>query len=295
MILYPTDAYYGHNYVLAWYTGASPDRPWCAQLQHGWNLSSGFGATKMLPGLPKLMWNRKNAEFLRSRLSARDARRVHVVGAPFAYLDHMLVGKVARQRPPDGTLLYPFHGASSEYGGDHRVLAGQVRERETGPVTVCLYWRDHAELKVRDRYSAAGFRVICHGRRTDPLFLVRQWLAILAHRRVVTNRVSTALWYAGWLGREIEVYGPVWGNQGSRELERAEKLQQQRWPALFSGPVVGDAARTLAHVELGASDLRSADALRRFLGWSGPRRPMASLLATALLVRRLVTKGSSAG
>ena len=54
---------------------------------------------------------------------------------------------------------------------EHERYVAEIAEREHGTTTVCLYWREYEDERVRRRYQRAGFPVVCHGRREDPLFL----------------------------------------------------------------------------------------------------------------------------
>ena len=291
--MFQTDGFYGHRTILARYAGRPDGLPIWAHLQHGWNAATGFG-TKYLAGfdnpktldgrLPVLVWNERN------RKTCVDAglRDVHVIGAPFAYLDHLL-GPGPRAEGV-GTIAYPLHGGlrpdATGSAGGHLVEGGReedayvaaLAEREDGPVTVCLYWREYERPELRRPYEEAGFQVTTHGGREDPHFLHRQREALLAHRRVVTNRVSTALWYGALLGREVEVYGPLFGSGDAQEEAWWRERQHVWWPEVHAGPVAGSEAVALGRSELGADERRDPDELARLLGWSGWRRPLAPLV-----------------
>jgi hypothetical protein len=289
--MFPTDAYYGHRAILARWCGRPDGLPIWGHLQHGWNAATGFG-TKHVPGLgntatldhrlPALVWNDRNERHCREA----GIPRVEVLGAPFAYLDAAM-GTAAPRPAGVGTIAYPLHGGHGRVGsrGEAEYVAA-LREREPGPVTICLYWREAERPEVRRPYEEAGFAVVSHGGREDPLFLHRQREALLAHRRVVTNRVSTALWYGGLLGREIEVYGPHFGSGDDREEAWWDEHQPAWWPEVLAGPVAGADAVAQAGAELGATRLRDPEELADLLGWSGWRRPLAPAVSLAATARR---------
>ena len=103
------------------------------------------------------------------------------MGAPFAYLARLEGGR-AKEARPRSTIAYPSHGwERDDVHGSHPALAAALAERETGPVTVCLYWREYDQAAVRRVYEGAGFRVICHGYRDDPHFTRRQHDELLNH------------------------------------------------------------------------------------------------------------------
>ena len=136
-----------------------------------------------------------------------------MIGAPWAYL-------LTEFEPPppaaerEGTIYYPFHTWDhGEIEGDHSGLIDTIRDTEPGPVTVCLYWIEYDIPEVRHAYEEAGFRVICHGRRgwlksgTDPQFLYNQHAELARHRRVASNRLTSAILYGASMGCEVGVYG----------------------------------------------------------------------------------------
>jgi hypothetical protein len=289
--MYPTNHFYGHNIVLGAYADCLPGPPpIVAHLQHGWNPWTGFGRRylnagdprRLMPGLPKLVWTRHNVAECEARGLRADA-----VGAPFVYLTAMLQPSGQGQsRAQDGTIVYPYHSHVHRAPRDEKGYVDEVRDREGPGATVCLYWREHEESEIRQLYERAGFRVIFHGLRGDPLFLFRQHQELRAHARVVTNRASSALWYGGYLGLEMEIYGPVFASGTVEEGEQFAQLQAERWPDLLAGPVGGVEGHRQAAHELGASERRDPAVLRRLLGWTGPRRALGRPLRSLFAARR---------
>jgi hypothetical protein len=283
--VHPSNHYYGHARVLAEACGLEGDPPIWGLLQHGWNPDHGIRDTSWLPAwFPKLVWGRRALELAR----ADGTPHVRGIGAPFLYLRDLS----PPTKPADeveGTLVFPYHGWEEQPGArnDH-LLAEQIAERETGPVTVSLYWFDHGRPEVRAAYESRGLRTITFGRREQPDFLRRQLDEIGRHRRVVTNRVSTAIWYAGAVAREIEVYGPVFGADSTEEAEAFARVQRDRWPALTAGPVGGDEAVALGEDELGGDLLLDREALIAALGWSPARRVASTVARTGIRARSAV-------
>ncbi|HEX7131043.1 MAG TPA: hypothetical protein VF228_00625 [Iamia sp.] len=293
--MFLTDSFYGHRTILARWCGRPDGLAMWAHLQHGWNAAAGFG-TKYVEGmgntqtldrrLPVLVWNERN----RAACEEAGLTDVHVVGAPFAYLDRIL--DTGPHPAGEGTIAYPLHSGHGRPGsrGEAEYTAALL-EREDGPVTVCLYWREEALAEVRSVYADAGFSVVCHGGREDPYFLHRQREALLAHRRVVTNRVSTALWYGALLGREIEVYGPQFASDHEAREAWWSEREHQWWPEVHAGPVAGAEAVAMGRDELGADHLREPEELAALLGWSGWRRPLTTVLGAAGTARRALRTG----
>lgn len=277
-MIFLTDHYYGHAAILGWYCGLDAPRPLLAHLQHGWNARTGFGDKDLLKGraglsqiLPKLVWNSNNEYWLHRQ----GFRHVHAVGSPFAYLLTLLAGADPSTRPSRvgaatvRTLVYPHHHQGARMDEDYAIM---LRDREVSEVRVVLHSRDHEDHQVRAAYETSGFSVSCHGRRADPLFLFRQREALLRCDRVVTNRVSTALWYAAHMGCDVEVYGPVSDSWSEARGAAWATFQRERWPFLFASDLDQDEARAAAREELGVDHLRQPDELALLLGWRGPGR-----------------------
>lgn len=291
-MIFLTDLYYGHAAILGWYCGLRAPRPILAHLQHGWNPRTGFGDKDLLTGraglsqtLPKLVWSSNNV----TNLHQQGFHRVHAVGSPFAYLLTLLDGDVwatseDRADPASSaTLAYPHHHHGTRLDQD---LATSLRKREVGDVHVVLHSNDYDDLRLRQVYESAGFSVSCHGRRDDPLFLIRQLNALRNHSRVVTNRVSSAIWYAALLGCEVEVYGSVSDSWSQVRGAAWGTFQRQQWPFLFSSDLDQDAARVAASAELGVEHLRPAAELSRLLGWQRPSRLVGTAVNSLRALQR---------
>ena len=162
--------------------------------------------------------------------------------------------------------------------GSHDSFVEEIRATETGPVTICLYWNEYRVDAVRQEYERAGFRVISHGYRglnfkgTDTRFLYKQLEELRTHRRVVSNRLSSAIFYGASVGCEVGVYGdpmllhaedPVFG--GNQRLSRL-------WPVLHQPAAPVDEARQIARYELGTDAVLNPVEIVQEFGWSHARR-----------------------
>lgn len=276
--------FYGHRAVLGHYVGCTGEAPpiW-GYLQHGWQSGAGFPERyRFLPGFSLFVWSSTNAVQASTR-----SRHVVAIGAPFLYLLRMTTSSEPVPHPHRGTIFYPFHTAPRQpVYGSHADLLADVKEREHDPVTACLYWMDYDDETLRRQYEEQGFRVICHGHRSDPQFLWRQYHELISHRRVVTNRVATALWYGAATGREVEVYGSRFGQAPGDDGSDFDRFQRSRWPELFDGPLGGDQARALAEGELGKENVRPPEELATLLGWTGARRRLGKPIKKGILLRR---------
>ncbi|WP_033343749.1 hypothetical protein [Catenuloplanes japonicus] len=266
--------YYGHAHVLARYCGltdpAHPPRM-LGYLQHGWNIGDGMApGVPLVDGSPMFVWS----EETRRRSVSQGRRNVLAIGAPFAYLTEMTPDAGA---PREGTIFYPFHGwEGQQVMGDHQRLIDEVRSVEDGPVTVCLYWNEHRVRGIRRLYEKAGFRVICHGYRGfwwrdhDREFLGRQLAELRRHRRVVSNRLCSAIWYGLLAGCDAAVYGdPMVLEDGDLTFGGEPRLRRQ-WPEVYGYATDRETCRALARRELGADNLARPMELRNALGWAEP-------------------------
>jgi hypothetical protein len=268
--------YYGHTRVLSEYCGLDPDRPprLPGYLQHGWNIGHGFAPDhEFVDGAPLYVWSERT----RRRAWSYGHRNAYVVGAPWAYLVRMAG---AGEEPRDGTLWYPFHGWEGQHVvGDHDRLIATIRDTEPGPVTVCLYWQEYQTGRLRRRYERAGFRVVCHGYRggqwtdLDPGFLHRQLAEQRRHRRVASNRLSSAVFYGILAGCEPAVYGDPMMLDGEIPIFGGQQRIRRQWADLHGERVDVDLARRIATAELGADRLLSPAEMRRLFRWPSPPEP----------------------
>jgi hypothetical protein len=265
--------YYGHSHVLARYCGlddADPPRLH-GYLQHGWNIGDGLAPDhEFVAGAPLLLWSERT----RRRAWSLGRRQTYVVGSPFAYL---LTMEPEAREPREGTIWYPFHGWEGQHVvGDHDGLIAEIRRTEPGPVTVCLYWQEYQQARLRRRYERAGFRVICHGYRggwwkdLDPGFLYRQLAEQRRHARVASNRLCSAVLYGTLAGCEPAVYGDPMQLQGERSAFGGQARIVREWAALHGTRVDRAEARAIAVDELGADRLLPPAELRRLLRWPMP-------------------------
>ena len=264
--------FYGHAHVLAEYCGLDREHPprIAGYLQHGWNVVDGLGGgTPYVPGMPIFVWS----EQTRRRAWSMGRRHATVTGAPYLYLLSLHPVSLHPEEPAgrDGTIWYPFHGwERQQVAGDHQRLIDEAVATEPGPITFCLYWHEFRNDAIRSTYERAG-RVICHGYRglkwqdTDTDFLVNQMTELRRHRRVASNRLSSAVMYGAVSGCAPAVYGDPM-RLASEDRATAERIRRQ-WPELHgTHPDPVDAAASAA-AELGADSLAGPDELRAMLGW----------------------------
>ena len=272
--------FYGHAHVLAGYCGLDPDDPprIDGYLQHGWNVVDGLGAgTPYAPGRPIFVWSQRT----RRRAWSMGRPLATVIGAPFLYLLRSTPDGDVPAGAREGTIWYPFHGwEGQKVTGDHHRLIDEITATEPGPITFCLYWNEFQDSRIRTLYERAG-RVICHGyrgymrMRTDPRFLHHQLAELRRHRRVASNRLSTAILYGTAAGCAPAVYGdPMYLDH--EHTPTAARIRRE-WPELHGVDPDPETARATVLAELGDGHLASPAELRAILGW--PARHTAPVAA----------------
>jgi hypothetical protein len=283
--------FYGHAHIMGRFVGADyAPRIW-GYLQHGWNMHDGFAVgTVFAPRYPKFVWSHACAR----RGWAAGLREYMVVGSPWLYLLELERQEdwIAAARPRTGTIVYPFHGwEGQQVLGSHSRYLDQIRATEGDvPITVCLHWNEFDNDKVREEYEAAGVRVITHGQRgymwkgTDQAFLYRQLDEMRHHRRVISNRMSSAILYAASAGIEVGVYGDPMHLESDHAVLGGVSKPRRMWPEMHQESIPTDLARQVADDELGRDDLLLPEEVIDAFGWTpelgpfpGPPPPGPSL------------------
>jgi hypothetical protein len=262
--------FYSHSAVLAEYCGLRRPRHMRGLLQHGWTaispVSANFGDFSWVDGRGSrrlFVWSHES----RAWDPAQEPSETVALGAPWLYL-HQLAGSPAPRGTDAPTVVLPIHGTRvMRWQGDHAGLAQQVHEQE-GRVLVSVHHEDLDDPDIVGGWRSAGHEVVSSGARQDVAFLPRQMSLFTSAGRVVSNRLSTAIFYAAALGIPVAVYGdPFTITGGDRE---AYESVRERWPE-FHGEQTDTAVTTqIARRELGAASVRQPAELRALLGWDRP-------------------------
>jgi len=274
--------YYGQQHILARYCGLDDEFPprIPGYLQHGWNVGCGWNPVhEFFDGAWRYVWS----DAPRRRGHALGRRNYAVVGAPMLYLMDLEpdLGKVPSAERK-GTLWFLFHGwdapgMGARIHGDHARLISEIKETETEPVTISLYYTEYERAEVRRSYEEAGFEVICFGKRgwnyegTDRQFLYKQLKAFRRFKRVASNRLATAIFYGVAAGCEPAVYGDPMHLRNEKPAFGGQQRILREWAGLHGVQVDRRLAYEIAVDELGADRLLSPPELRRLLGWPMPR------------------------
>jgi hypothetical protein len=268
--------YYGQAHLLARYAGLDDEHPprLRGYLQHGWNVACGWNpAHEFFDGAWRFVWS----EWPRRRGHSLGRRNYHAIGAPWLYLlaTEPDLGAVPEEQR-EGTLWFLFHGwEGGKIHGDHARLVEEIRATEPGPVTFSLYYTEYERPEVRAFYEEAGFDIVSFGRRgwnyegTDRRFLYKQLAALRKHKRVASNRLSTAIFYGISAGCQPAVYGDPMEMDGENPLFGGDARVRRLWPELHGLEIDLATAREVADEELGRRHVVPPEELRSLLDWNG--------------------------
>lgn len=261
--------FYGHAAILAAAAGQSRVRHLPGLLQHGWPAASPVAS--MFHDFPKIgtpaskrtlwVWSHE------SRAWDPAAERHHTVpiGAPFLYLLRMRRAAPGLDSGQARPLIAPQHttflrGAVSNVAD----LAASYRER-FGPSTVCLHGDDVVVASTVAAWRQAGHEVVTAGNRFDPQGLNRQLTGLLAASRLVTDRLSTFVFYALAAGIPVTITGQTTLLEGDSAVS-VDSLRE-RWPEIHDESVPLAEQRALALSELGEASMLDSSDLVAALGW----------------------------
>jgi hypothetical protein len=291
----PENRFYGHASILARYAGVERAGPLPVRIQHGWTPGEGLWPHEIGDPLPKLLWSARNLQ--QCQASGYDG--VVGFGSPFIYLPAAEQGSSQGAR---SLLAVPFHGWEKErLAANMDVFVESLSQLEAdgfAPITVCLYWFEYENPEFRAAFERRGYRTVSAGRRDDnPDFLIRLREHLLAHAYVTSNRVSTAAFYALYLGRPFFLWGPPAGLSGSDDPNGTafDAWQRQEFPSLRYETFRDAPDRALGEAELGLEFLHTPAQVRELLlmgaGGAARRCLLRARRELFFLRRRLVGPG----
>ncbi|WFR83085.1 hypothetical protein [Arthrobacter sp. Y-9] len=266
--------FYGHSAVLAGFAGLTRPRHFQGLLQHGWTpvtpIRTHFAdLAGSAPAGNLFTWTHDSRGWTEEESFRETGFHSTPIGAPALYLADMVEKNGERPTPTLDTVVFPFHGTRLvAVEGDQAAYAREIYEKE-GPALVCMHIDDLQRPDVVAAWRDAGHRLTTAGERRDPDFLARVLWLIMNAKKVVSNRLATALVYAAAVGTPIEIYGPHFQIAGIQE-ESSEEYLRKLWPEFYDPNTDLAALKSLARAELGADAMRSPDELRDLLGWNGP-------------------------
>lgn len=218
---------YGHREILVSYAGLDARSMIKGSIEHGWALDSGKGIKKLMGGrYLYLSWS--SARVARSGISDR---RTIGIGAPFIYAHSILANQIesykkSKTSTGSGILFFPVHGNEYSQQNPQSQIALFKEKYNPSGSTVCLYWVEYINPSIYNLYKEAGFAIVCAGfsgqmehtglgysaRRLAgspiggrPNFILQTIAMMTTHRKIVFGGLGTAVFYAAYLGKEIDL------------------------------------------------------------------------------------------
>lgn len=261
---------YGHRRILARAADLPADLPVRGVLQHGWTQRSLVDLP--LPGLlePRVFgWSAAcSSRSLRYGLDAWAN-----IGSPFLYwLKEPGQVAIRRNITKRGVLFIPPHSTrltDTVFSIDGWVAEQKERYSGLDRFTVMLHPVDARKPDLVARVNAQGV-----GCWTNPAglkserFLENLLRTLSAHELVVSSNLQTAVFYAAYLGAQIELDVREQGFM-TQSGEYVQDLTAELVEDL--GIVDGRPWLEVSEEQLGVRELREAEELREILGW-GSRR-----------------------
>lgn len=195
---------------------------------------------------------------------AAERHRTVPIGAPFLYLMRLRADDQASEgerRPliaPQHTTL--LRGAVSGV----EELAGYYHEK-FGPSTVCLHGDDLKEPTTVAAWRSAGHDVVTAGGRFDPRGLSRQLTGLRSASCLVTDRLSTFVFYALAAGVPVTIEGATTVLEG--DTSATVDSLKERWPEIHDPDTALSTKQEIALRELGAQHLLDQTELASTIGW----------------------------
>lgn len=198
---------------------------------------------------------------------AAERHRTVPIGAPFLYLLRMrgndeVRAPVEERRP----LIAPQHTTALRGAvGGVAELAGYYRDK-FGPSTVCLHGDDLKEPATVEAWRGAGHDVVTAGGRFDPRGLGRQLTGLRSASSLVTDRLSTFVFYALAAGVPVTIEGATTLLEG--DTDATVDSLRERWPEIHDPDAPFELQQKVALSELGARYLLDEAALAEAIGWT---------------------------
>jgi hypothetical protein len=212
---------YGHREILLAYArnadpSLSPSSILNGGLQHGWAGDANIWRVRNrnLSPAPRYVWEK------RFEIGLPKSTKNRAIGAPWLYLLDLLgIEKgveynINNSGDKKEFLIFPGHNMwnTNKPVADQARAFYEIAEGKTA--TVCLYWIDFLQPRVRKAYEDLGFNLECVGYLGSPTsslqsnvgrtdFLLELVRLMLSHRTIIADDFSSGVLYGATLGLDI--------------------------------------------------------------------------------------------
>ena len=257
---------YGHERIIQTYTDTW--RPIIGHLQHGWNPQSGwtFQNKELLRRLSiRYVWGGRQLKYsLQNGIKVRAA-----VGAPWLYgpIRSKLECPNDQSNTDQVPVIFPLHGTKQHPTDFSHERFSEMSKAEYGDnAIVCLHAQEYKDDNVKSVYTNQGFKVTTLGDIQDIHFLYNLRTLLAQTKFIVTNRISTVVFYAGSIGIESQIVGPA-ANHLNDDLKTIELVSRIENEFRELSGNKSDLSKYCLE-ELGSPYIREPDELTDILGMS---------------------------
>lgn len=208
-----SNAYYGHLNVLRKYCDKKIPVGIPGLLQHGWTIGPAiYSSTRKDLPFNFFVWNERNCILAQER----GYNNVHVIGAPFLYLNLDQQYDLSRCEDGNNLLLFPVHTTKKEGLLDpvfyFRRYVQEIEKikAEFDNIHACLYFREYDNPQIRKVFQNANISVttLGHGNRNSN-FLANFVETTNGFEYVSSSILSTSVFYSLYLGKKVFIYGEM--------------------------------------------------------------------------------------
>ncbi len=267
---------YGHNIIMQKYAKVNLPYIIPGQYQHGYHMGTGIhGNIYKHAEEDKLkryfVWNSRNLE----NCINRGYKNAIAIGAPILYTPINNINKGNSSK----LLFFPIH--SSEDAPfinpikSHEIYLEDILKLNHifESVTVCLYWIEYENLKIRELFYKNNIKVVSLGHRDNtPNFLKRFVNLVNKYSYVSSNSFSTVVFYSLYLRKKVFIYGKFDRrdfrlNEFREYKPNSKNYLYKFYPKLLWKNFDDRSHYYIAEKELGLEFKKTPNELRELFGW----------------------------
>lgn len=268
---------YGHNIILQKYAKVKLPYIIPGQYQHGYHMGTGIHGyiskhTKKDKLKRYFVWNSKNLE----NCINLEYKNAIAIGAPILYtpINNTNTGNNSN------LLFFPIHSSEDT----HFINSIKVHEKYLEnilnlnhifkSVTVCLYWIEYENIKIRELFYKNNIKVVSLGHRDNtPNFLKHFINLVSKYSHVSSNSFSTAVFYSLYLRKKVFIYGKYDKRDFKLIGVRETKIDSNNhlyksYPEILWKNFDDRSHYYIAEKELGLEFKKTPNELRELFGWN---------------------------